>query len=230
MPAFPTLSADPVTGSIGRRPSGARLYHHGSRFGPPERRKLDRNLIARIMFLAEALERRTRTKGKHGGLLKAKGLDVLRALLRRFYCHATGECYPSFAAIAEAAGCCEATAKAKVKILAALGMLDVIRRKVVERFVDQVRRVRFDVPLQTSNSYVFNFAYEHRAQFGDLSLPLFDPGRERESKFWLETSSTKKTKVDPAPESVGINTPEAPPTDLEAAKRYWIERLLSGAR
>ena len=34
----------------------------------PERRKLDRNLVARILYLAEALERRTRGKGQHGGL------------------------------------------------------------------------------------------------------------------------------------------------------------------
>jgi DNA-binding transcriptional MocR family regulator len=30
-----------------------------------------------------------------GGLLKAKGLDVLRALLKRFYNYLTGECFPS---------------------------------------------------------------------------------------------------------------------------------------
>jgi hypothetical protein len=187
------------TGTVGRRPSGARLYHRGSRFGEPERRKLDRNMVARILFLAEALDRRTRTKGQHGGLLKAKGLDVLRALLKRFYSYRTGECFPSFEAIAEAAGCCEATAKAKVKILTALGILDVIRRKVVERFVDQVRRVRFDVPLQTSNSYVFNFAHEHRAQFGDLSLPLLDPRRvvDREAKFQPETSLGIKNNLPP---------------------------------
>ena len=82
LPAISNLS-DADTGTIGRRPSGARLYHRGSRFGDPERRKLDRNLVARILFLAEALDRRTRGKGQHGGLLKAKGLDVLRALLRR---------------------------------------------------------------------------------------------------------------------------------------------------
>ena len=42
--------SDAVTGTIGRRPSGARLYHRGSRFGDPERRKIDRNLVARILF------------------------------------------------------------------------------------------------------------------------------------------------------------------------------------
>ena len=65
LPSIASLS-DAVTGTIGRRPSGARLYHRGSRFGDPERRKLDRNLVARILWLAEALDRRTRGKGQHG--------------------------------------------------------------------------------------------------------------------------------------------------------------------
>jgi hypothetical protein len=37
MPAFTTLPVDPLTGAIGRRPSGAPLYHRNSQFGPPER-------------------------------------------------------------------------------------------------------------------------------------------------------------------------------------------------
>ena len=42
MSAFPII--DPITGAVGRRPSGARLYHRKSQFGPPACRKLDRNL------------------------------------------------------------------------------------------------------------------------------------------------------------------------------------------
>ena len=103
MPAILQPFQDTETCTIGRRPSGARLYHRGSRFGEPGRRRLDRNLVARILYLAEVLDRRTRGKGQHGGLLKAKGLDVLRALLRGFYSYRTGECFPSWEAIAEAA-------------------------------------------------------------------------------------------------------------------------------
>jgi hypothetical protein len=196
LPAI-TLSVDPVTGAVGRRPSGARLYHRGSKFGPPERRRLDRNLVARILFLAEALDRRTRTKRQHGGVLKGKGLDVLRALLRRFYSYRTGETYPSYEQIAEAAGCCRATVAAKLRILAELGIVEVIRRKVVERFVSAVHRVRFDVPVQTSNSYVFNFALVDRPQHGDLALPLLCPALEAKSKNWTETSYTQKTILPP---------------------------------
>ena len=194
MPAFTTVPIDPTTGTVGKRASGAPLYHRGSRFGPPERRKLDRNLVARLLFAAEALDRRTRTKGQHGGLLKGKGLDVLRALLRRFYSHRDGTCYPSYEAIAEAAGCCRATVAVKLSILAGLGIIEAIRRKVVASFTSAVHRVRFDVAVQTSNGYVFNFALPDRAEFGDLALPLLRP-KEAESKFRSETSSPVKNTL-----------------------------------
>lgn len=198
MPAFPTLPVDPVTGAVGRRASGAPLYHRGSQFGPPERRRLDRNLVAKILFLAEALDRRTRAKGQHGGLLKAKGLDVLRALLRRFYCHRTGECYPSYDQLAEAAGCCRATVAAKLRILERLGLVETIRRKVVVSFTSRLHRVRFDVAVQTSNSYRFNLPIVDRPQHGDLALPLLRPKEQAESKDRAETSQELKTTVDSA--------------------------------
>jgi CRP-like cAMP-binding protein len=129
MSAILSVPFDPLA-AFGRRPSGARLYHSGSRFGEPQRRKLGREQIARILFLAEAFDRRTRQKGQHGGTLKGKGLDVLRALLRQFYCKATGECYPSYDTIAEAAGCCRETVRQKLKALELLGIIEIIRRKV----------------------------------------------------------------------------------------------------
>ena len=163
----------PITGTIGRRPSGARLYHRGSRFGDPERRKLDRNLVARILFLAEALDRRTRGKGQHGGLLKAKGLDVLRALLRGFYSYRTGECFPSHGGdrrgrrLLPSRRCARSCGRWRQ-----LGIIETIRRKVVASFTSRVQRVRFDFAVQTSNSYVFNFAVADRPAHGDLALPL----------------------------------------------------------
>jgi hypothetical protein len=178
------LNAD--TGAIGRRPSGARLYHRGSRFGDPERRRLDRTQVWRIMASAEALERRTRTKGQHGGVLKGKGLDVLRALLRRFYSYRTGECFPSWEAIAEAAGCCRETVRQKLAILERLGIIETIRRKVIATYTSRAHRVRFDVAVQTSNSYVFNIPTADRREHGDLALPLL---KVPEAKLLPETSS-----------------------------------------
>jgi hypothetical protein len=211
MPAFPTIPVDTITGTIGRRASGAPLYHHGSQFGPPERRRLDRNLVAKILFLAEALDRRTRAKGQHGGLLKAKGLDVLRALLRRFYSHRDGTCFPSYDAIAEAAGCCRATVAAKLRILEQLGIVETIRRKIVASFTSRAHRVRFDVAVQTSNSYRFNIPVTDRPQHGDVALPLLEPAEKAECKFRTETSPEIKPKGD---------------TDIAEAKARWVRVLL----
>ena len=126
---------------------------------------------------------------------------MLRALLRRFYSRRTGECYPSLDAIAEAAGCCRATVATKLRVLAELGIIEVIRRKIVQSFTSRVHRVRFDVAVQTSNSYVFNHALADRPQHGDLALPLFRPaGQSSEqagSKFQAETSHTVKNTLPP---------------------------------
>lgn len=217
MPAITTLPIDPVTGAVGRRSSGAPLYRRGSRFGPPECCKLDRNLVARIMFCAEAFDRRTRAKGQHGGLLKGKGLDVLRVLLKCFYCYATGECFPSYDAIAEAAGCSRSTVAAKLRVLEEYGIIRTIRRKVVASFTSRVHRVRFDVGVQTSNSYVFNLPITERPQHGDFGLPLLRPktalaaGPKAESKFRAETS---------------LDFLYIEEAKLEAEKARWIKILL----
>jgi hypothetical protein len=58
--------------------------------------------------------------------------------------------------------------------------IEPIRRKVVASFTSAVHRVRFDCAVQTSNSYLFNFALPNRAQLGDLALPLLRP-REAEA-------------------------------------------------
>lgn len=211
MPAFIAVPLDPLTGAVARRPSGAPLYHRGSQFGPPERRRLDRNLVAKILFLAEALDRRTRGPRQHGGLLKTKGLDVLRALLRRFYSHRDGTCFPSYDAIAEAAGCCRETVAKKLRILEQLGIVETIRRKVVATFTSRVHRVRFDVAVQTSNSYRFNLPVVDRHQHGDTALPLLKPAEKAESKFQAETSIEIKNKDE---------------TDLNAIKEHWLGVLI----
>src|SRR3954470_7000331 len=117
MPVFPSF--DPLTSSPGRRPSGARLYHRGSRFGPPECRKLDRNVRVRIFYLAKALDHRTRQKGQHGGMLKQTGIRVLNELLFTFLNMKTGECFPSHEQIAAAAGCCIETVRKALRALEA---------------------------------------------------------------------------------------------------------------
>ena len=102
---------------------------------------------------------------------------MLRALLRRFYSHRDGTCFPCYDAIAEAAGCCRETVAEKLRVLEQLGIMETIRRKVVASFTSRVHRVRFDVAVQTSNSYRFNLPIADRPQHGDTALPLLK--RER---------------------------------------------------
>jgi hypothetical protein len=64
---------------------------------------IDRNERARLMFNAEALDRRTHRPGQHGGVLKRTGLAVLKALLFGFHNLATGRCDPSLEGLARMA-------------------------------------------------------------------------------------------------------------------------------
>ncbi len=214
MPAFHTLPVDPVTGAIGRRASGAPLYHRGSQFGPPERRRLDRNMRVRLLYLAKALDRRTRQKGQHGGILKRTGIEVLRQLLFTFLNMQTGACFPSHQQIAQAAGCCVETVRKAIRALEAAGIVQTVRRKVVATFTSRQHRARYDVAVQDSNSYVFNVPLPDRPTEGDLTSPLFRSSSGADARSRHETNHDLK------------NTAE---TELTALKERWTHALLGTA-
>jgi predicted transcriptional regulator len=90
---------------------------------------IDRNERARLLFHAEALDRRTRLPGQHGGCLKRTGLAVLRALLCQFANVVTGRCDPSFDALARVAGVARSTVAVALRRLEAAGILGRIRRQ-----------------------------------------------------------------------------------------------------
>src|SRR5271157_244982 len=77
-------------------------------FGDGRPRALDRNAKVRIMHLARCLSRRTE-KGRAYGVVTAKTLAVLQALLWSFHNSRSGLCFPSLDRIAEAAGCARST-------------------------------------------------------------------------------------------------------------------------
>ena len=79
---------------IGRGPA----WRKGSQFdcGNKWRRPLDRNGRARVMFCAEALERRTKQKHKRDGLLGQSALAVLRSLLMHFQNKQSGRLDPGY--------------------------------------------------------------------------------------------------------------------------------------
>ena len=109
---------------------------------------LDRNDRARLLAYAEALDRRTRLPGQHGGVLKRTGLAVLRALVLRFQNGRSGRCDPSLEALAEAAGCSRSTVAEALQRLLTAGLVAWRRRmiRVRERGAVMLRQI--------SNAYV----------------------------------------------------------------------------
>ena len=61
--------------------------------------RLDRNDKARIIYLAEKTELRTKAKGRKAGAIGQGGLQVLRCLLHQFHNTSTGQCDPGYTAI-----------------------------------------------------------------------------------------------------------------------------------
>jgi hypothetical protein len=83
-------------------------------FGVGRPRALDRNAKVRIMHWARCLSRRTE-KGRAYGVVTAKAVAVLEALLWAFHNAKSGLCFPSYERIAEAASCARSTVAEALK-------------------------------------------------------------------------------------------------------------------
>jgi hypothetical protein len=126
-------------------------------FGLGRPRALDRNAKVRIMHWARCLSRRTE-KGRAYGVVTAKALAVLEALLWAFHNAKSGLCFPSYETIAAAAHCARSTVAEALKALEDAGVLS---------WVHRLKRVRVScpdlfgadgvrvVPQRTSNAYHF---------------------------------------------------------------------------
>jgi DNA-binding MarR family transcriptional regulator len=146
---------------------------HHYRPGTEPYRPLTRDDRARILFLAEALDRRTRRPGQHGGVLKHSGIAVLKALLCRYANLETGRCDPSADAIAIAANVSRSTVFEALKRLEAAGLVDRFQR------LKTFRRNGILHTEQTTNAYTFNFPHATRPDEGDLAAPLLRWGAQR---------------------------------------------------
>jgi hypothetical protein len=126
-------------------------------FGLGRPRALDRNAKARIMHWARCLSRRTEP-GRAYGVVTAKALAVLEALLWGFHNAKSGLCFPSYETIAEAAGCARSTVAEAIKALEDAGILSWVQRikRVRERVSDLLgdNGWRWRVE-RTSNTYNF---------------------------------------------------------------------------
>jgi hypothetical protein len=105
-------------------------------FGLGRPRALDRNTKARIMHWARCLSRRTEA-GRAYGVITAKALAVLEALLWAFHNARSGLCFPSYERIAEAASCARSTVAEAIKALEDTGVLS---------WVHRIKRVREAAP------------------------------------------------------------------------------------
>ena len=146
--------ADQFAGAV------ARAHHKPRReklFGEGRLLPLDRNAKARIMVYARTLMRRTET-GKHYGVITAKFVAVLEALLWGFHNAGTGRCFPSYERIAERAGCARSTVYTAIHALERAGVLTWVNRiaRIREWGPDLFGRARNRVRvLRTSNAYAF---------------------------------------------------------------------------
>jgi hypothetical protein len=126
-------------------------------FGEGRVLPLDRNAKARIMTLARALSHRTEP-GKHYGMVTAKFLAVLEALLWGFHNAASGKCFPSYERIAERADCARSTVYEAISGLERAGILTWVNRiaRIREWGPDLFGRARnrWRV-IRTSNAYTF---------------------------------------------------------------------------
>ena len=116
-------------------------------------RPLDRNDRARITYLAEALERRTKRPRARNGLLGYTAMTVLRAFLFTFLRRTDGLCCPSIAAIAEATGLSPSTVHEALNRLERTGIMKRVQR-LIRRVVDFGGVSRLTT-VQTTNLYSF---------------------------------------------------------------------------
>src|SRR3954453_19109042 len=131
--------------------------HREKMFGEGRAVPLDRNAKARIMVFARALMRRSE-EGKHYGVLTAKFVAVLGALLWGFHNAGSGRCFPSYERIAEKADCARSTVYEAIRALEDAGILTWVNRiaRIREWGPDLFGRAknRWRV-IRTSNAYTF---------------------------------------------------------------------------
>jgi hypothetical protein len=108
---------------------------------------MDRNERARVIYRAEALERRTKPWGKRNGALGQNGLALLRCLLFRY---GANPC-PSYADLQRATGICVQTIADCLRRLETAGLL-AVERKRTRKTAAGARRIanRYTFPHQAS--------------------------------------------------------------------------------
>ena len=82
----------------------------------------------RLIFQAEALERRTKAPGARDGVLGATGVQLLKTLAFRFFNSARGAAWPSYDTLQRVTGRCRQTIARAIRRLEDAGIITVARR------------------------------------------------------------------------------------------------------
>lgn len=154
---------------IGRGPDFKR-YRRGSQLADAPQVNTDRNFLARLMTMADIIERkswRNREKGRHGGRLGRSALTVLRVLLFVVKKH-KGRLCPSYDHLARLARMSRRAVINAVHRLKLMGFITIYRR---------CKRVRTELGVRVVQD---NNAYEyHMPQgWGALAWSIFKPASE----------------------------------------------------
>ena len=83
-----------------------------------------------MLYTIAAMERAAKRHGCLNGALGRPCVEIMRALLYKFADRATGRCFPSIDAIAEATNYCRRTVIYALQRLEDIGALDITRRLV----------------------------------------------------------------------------------------------------
>lgn len=126
---------------------------------------MDRNARARLLQLAEGLERRTKAAGRRNGALGQIGLQVLRALILRFHNSQSGLCCPSIFKLQLVTGLSRGAVCDALARLERSGIVRIVRR-IIKAAVTRMCAItgqmqNFVGTVQSSNLY--RFAIEERA-------------------------------------------------------------------
>jgi hypothetical protein len=175
---------------IAKGPDFTRI-HRGSNFRRPPPVNTDRNYLARIMFTADVIERKTwktRAKGKHGGELGRNAMALLRVLL--FVAKKSQGClYPTYETLAHLARMSRRAAIAAMGVLKLLGFVTVHRR---------IKRIAtaFGIKVgQDSNAYQYHLP----KGLGALAWAIFRPASSECTNFPARSvEGNKKAKEEEA--------------------------------
>ena len=160
--------------AAGRPPAVRRHRHQAQRFVNEREHStpLDRNLCAKLLALAEHLERSTKQKGHKNGALGRSGVDIFRALICKFANAATGICCPSYLAIQRITGYCEQAIADALHRLEQTKLLTITRRLVVQRLsrISPITGLPETImqTMQGTNLYAF-----HLPASGRIPLPAW---------------------------------------------------------